>query len=282
MKKLLLICSIIGLVLPGFSQTVYNVGADTYVRPDTEADNNFGDDDNVIIKTHTDFELNSSTRKGFLKFHVDPLADDKVVESAEVNFTTYYSYLEYLEFNVFSISDDSWEENSITWNNAPELGDSVGVLVIDHKIGTEDPAIDFQVDLTEYVNGQLESGDTVISFALYDVTPYNGHIRFFSKEHETDSDQAAKLTVTLMDDPSVGFQEDETVLLNIYSYNHTVYISGEDVQGLQLFDLTGRQVLNITERMSAGSTCFVPEDGIYIVRALRKDGSFHTQKLLIQ
>lgn len=282
MKKLLLICALFGLILPNFSQTTYDVTADTYVRPDTEADNNFGDDDNVIIKTHTDFELNSSTRKGFLKFNVDQLEAGKIVESAVLNFTTYYSFAEYIEYNVFAIADDSWEEGTITWNNAPELGDSVGVLVIDHAISTEDPAIDFQVDITDYVNSQLAEEDNVISFALYDVTPYNGHIRFYAKEHETESDQAAKLTVTLMDDPSAGISDNETVLLNIYGYDHRIHIAGEDVLGLQLFDITGRRVLDIEERMSAGSSYHVKDDGLYIVRALRTDGSFYTQKLMIQ
>ena len=77
---------------------------------------------------------------------------------------------------IFAVTNDSWTESGITWNNAPTLGSQVGPT---QSVGSVNAW--YTVDVTSFVVSEY-NGNKVVTFAVKDDTQVNKMIEFDSRE----------------------------------------------------------------------------------------------------
>ena len=108
--------------------TADGVGADTYVRwatnpTDPEPDTNYGSVTSIRVASPF-FPPNAfaGTRKTYLRFDLSALGSGGVAD-AELQLTFLGGDADDTEINVWGLDDgdvgESWDESTITWNNAP-------------------------------------------------------------------------------------------------------------------------------------------------------------------
>ena len=164
--------------LPKSTTNIFNLIDDAYTESGTSVDTNFGSIDNILIKSVSG--MGDGTRNGYMKFDLTDILNNNLLEEVSrvyLNFNVYYSN-KTMDFNVYKVLDDSWSENTITYNNAPPFSDVVASFSTNGSVGGA-----YSLDVTDYVKNSINSGDAMISFAIHDDDDENGHIRIYSKEN---------------------------------------------------------------------------------------------------
>ncbi|HKK61084.1 MAG TPA: sulfatase-like hydrolase/transferase, partial [Bacteroidales bacterium] len=135
--------------------------ADAYVQSGEHEGKNFGDVNELKIGNVT---------KAFVKFDVLQVDDaDRVLVRLFTNSEVECS------ITAFNVESENWGEESITWSNAPEMGDSIATV----QLGTEKKY--YEWDVTNYVTNYV--GDT-ITFAFENALSNEKSVIFSSKEGE--------------------------------------------------------------------------------------------------
>gem|GEM_PF-1297009 len=177
MKKLSLICYYM-LICSAISAQSPFITADTYDRGGTYAEDNFGTAENIYVKgspTSEDF-----TRRGYLKFDVSGVSLEKILR-AEIQLYTEYVHDD-MQLGLYSIPDN-WEEQTLTWSNAPEMGE----LLLLQDIKKADEGTWVHLDVTAYLINQGTGG--FLSIGIEDPFQSNNHVRFTTKEGGTNIPQ---------------------------------------------------------------------------------------------
>jgi hypothetical protein len=146
--------------------------ADAYVRDGTYAGINYGSDPSLVVKK---IGSTSYARQAYVKFDLNH------VNGANVTSAKLYVYGKVVDgvgttsnVEAHGVSDDSWTESGINWNNKPALSSLQSTVNID-SIANEWR----EFDVTAYVQSQL-AGDKTVTIGLKDLGGY-GSI-FTSKE----------------------------------------------------------------------------------------------------
>jgi len=138
---------------------------DACVKSGSEADTNFGTAAELEVNQGTDPNLN---RKIFAQFDLSQVSD---VDQALVRL---YANSEIAcPVTAYEVSNTSWSEEGITWNNAPAMG----MAIVTTQIGPDKQY--YEWDITEYVRNNLGNS---ISLGFYDESASNNAISFSSKE----------------------------------------------------------------------------------------------------
>ena len=150
--------------------------ADSYVRGDTYQDDNFGDDDELIVKSSSsDFY----TRRAYLRFDLSGFAASSTDSAL---FTAYANYHQTpgvaVPLKLYSVATDSWGENTITWSNEPGPDVLLGTI----NVSDVGPVT---FDITSYVDSEL-AGNKQVSLVLLDDSGTNQMLRFKSRTVEND------------------------------------------------------------------------------------------------
>ena len=112
--------------------------------------------------------------ESFLKFDISKIPTDITVKSATLKLYAYYVHTP-ATITVHRCSDNSWSEDTITWNNAP----SYTTDSEDSKyINSDDKWLEW--DVTDYLIDTLPYYK-ITSFAMQTRTD-DGTVSFFSKE----------------------------------------------------------------------------------------------------
>lgn len=145
--------------------------ADTYIQGGSDGDRNYGELTDMMIKTSPTNE--SFSRRAYLKFDISGVSTAAVLRFDLRLFATYVDGP--FEFGVYKVADD-WDENTITWNNAPGMGELITTFEIDksHEGGY------ISIDLSSFIL-QNDPGD-LLSLGIMDPYSANHHIRFSTKE----------------------------------------------------------------------------------------------------
>ncbi len=159
------------LAVTSFSQS-FMVAKDAYVRGGSYENDNFGADTFLIVKQHPSDP--SYNRKFYLEFDLSGQQVENIL-SAKVKLYCVYVAAAF-SVSVYRV-DSAWQENTITWKNAPGEGQELASLVMDLSI--TDQWVEW--DITEYVVEKM-SGDGLISLCFKDPVTANNHIRLNSKE----------------------------------------------------------------------------------------------------
>jgi hypothetical protein len=165
---------------------------DSWVEAEYPNDNH-GYDTSLRVKS------DSRTRRSYLKFDLSSVPNGKTITSVKL-----YLYCTYADSNpsiqVYAHeTDDSWDETSITWNNAP----AVGSLITSISIGGTGQY--YCWDITPYGQTQY-SGDKILSVVvkllLDDPTQNNPNLaRYFASKENTGTSQDPYLEVIYENTP---------------------------------------------------------------------------------
>ncbi len=177
--------------------------ADSYVRGDTYADANFGDDDELIIKSASSDHY---TRRAYLQFDLSRFAAgsvDNALLTAQVNYHQTPGVS--VPLKIYSVSSDAWNESTLTWNNEP------GPDALLRTINVSDVG-PVSFDITTHVISEL-AGDKTMSLVLLDDSGTNQMLRIKSRSVENDPLELAltpspgecTLSGTINNAPSAGF-----------------------------------------------------------------------------
>ena len=147
---------------------IVNPTEDAYVRGGNDDENNFGSNDNLIIKQGTNANY---FRKTYIQFDVSGEAFTDVT-SAVVRL--YANSVTAAEVSIYE-ADDNWQEETANWRNTPSEGRELDVVAISSENQY------YEWDVTSYVASQA-LGDSVISLIFYDASASNVLVSFNSKE----------------------------------------------------------------------------------------------------
>jgi fibronectin type 3 domain-containing protein len=133
--------------------------ADATVRGGTSASINYGQAATLEIKGGGDINLN---RRAFLKFDLSGITS---VTNAVVRLFGYLAdSTKATAVNLHAVSNDSWTESGITYNNAPALGSVVATnTVTGANVGA---AAWYEFDVTAYLQAAIAAGKTEVTLAV--------------------------------------------------------------------------------------------------------------------
>jgi subtilisin family serine protease len=146
--------------------------ADAHVRDGTYAGTNYG----AVTPMETKNTASAgSVRRLFLRFAIDGFASATLAKlRLNGNSVTSAKLI-----GVYAISNTTWVENTITWNNAPAIGAKQGSSV---SVGVA-PAQYYEWDVTGYIQQQKSMGFTAVTFEVkQDVATTESPSVFSSKE----------------------------------------------------------------------------------------------------
>ncbi len=129
--------------------------ADAYVRDGSHADSNYGDSTLLKVKKSG----TGYNRESYLKFDISSLPADpqEVLLRLHVKLTS----PDAADTTAYAVSDTSWSESGLTWNNRPPAGSALDTRRIDRTSYSD---VDF--DVTAYVAGLRQQGIDQASFVL--------------------------------------------------------------------------------------------------------------------
>ena len=154
---------------PEFWETTGEVIAekDAYVRGGSYASNNYGTADVLQLKNAN----SKNTREIYTQFDVSAVAASSQVDLVlPIASNSGEGTVE-----LHKVSNDSWSESGLTWNNKPSTSGLIETFTIDsNNNGNE-----LLIDVTDYVQSE---GDGVVSFALVRTSGGSSVIKIASKE----------------------------------------------------------------------------------------------------
>lgn len=170
------------------STTLRTPTDDTHGRSGTGATSIFGND----VWNGAKLGTGDEHREAFYKFDLSGV--EGTLEQAVIRF---YGHLNTSDgtrtFNVQSVSNTSWVETSLTYNNRPTTGRTT--LGSFNVSSTSDGW--YQVDVTDYIESQLAGSQTIASFAVAGSATSTAYFWINSKESGLN---AAQLVMTIADD----------------------------------------------------------------------------------
>ncbi len=157
-----------------------NPTADAHVSGGNSATTNFGNATSLEVKTSTSAKEN---RDAYLKFDLNSLGTVGSLSSVKLRF---YGHLAgsgtntSLTTTLYSVSNTTWTETGINWNNKPALGSALGTKTV-----TGTTYAWYELDVTAYIQQELNAGRRIITLALHDTANTNPNIQANSREAST-------------------------------------------------------------------------------------------------
>jgi hypothetical protein len=143
--------------------------ADAFVRAGSTSDTNYGTEISLQVAGTDESSL---TRQSYLRFDLSSIAQNFSQATLRLKLSSNRSEDAH---NARFVSDDSWEETRITWNNKPVLGEE-----LDSDLIPENGEW-LELDVTEKVRDEL-TGDQLFSVAV--VSAGSGAASYRSREEE--------------------------------------------------------------------------------------------------
>jgi parallel beta-helix repeat protein len=131
--------------------------------------------------------------RGFLKFDISSIPAGATITGAKLRLHCYYitDYIKNVsDVQIREVTDDSWVETSINWNNQPAYGSVCSnIILLDNYSWAGSNPVDnwYENDVTSFVKNQFDNGDATISLMIrcmqeyYDNLSYRGSY-YHSKE----------------------------------------------------------------------------------------------------
>lgn len=147
--------------------------ADSFTASSTPTTNNGS---NSVLATKT----GSPTRYAFLKFDTSALPADAIVDSATLTLNGFLNTsdpLPSVSVACYSITDNSWTESGITWNNMPAM-----IAALSSTNVARGASANYTWDVTSFVASQRTAGTNLVSLGIKDNTTSTQNCNFNSKE----------------------------------------------------------------------------------------------------
>lgn len=130
------------------------VSEDAYIRNGSSVNDNYGQATTLLIKSSTN---NNFVRESLMKFD---LSNYSSITSAKLFF--YGSSQVDMNLQVYSVDNDDWSENSVTWSNSPSLESNLG------SVQMTTPNAWRELDISARVQNDFNLDDKIFSIALKD------------------------------------------------------------------------------------------------------------------
>ena len=184
---------------PASTQITYPL-EDAFVRAGIYSDNNYGADDQLIVKENTGSDNND--RMSFLKFDLSDVVTQAI---KDVRLRLYVSNAppNPVDNALHLVTDDSWTELGVTWNNQPAADGLIGTK----KVTTKGEWIEY--DITEIANAEI-AGDGILSLRLSEATV--GNYYAFSSREEKNLDRDPHIVYTPFTDPVPPTEPDSAAI----------------------------------------------------------------------
>ncbi|NML21761.1 DNRLRE domain-containing protein [Pseudoflavitalea sp. G-6-1-2] len=162
----------------GAQQYTYLPLHDAYVRDGSNAAITHGTTDSTLLITKVSpaGQLNNA-REAYLRFNATGTSG--LVTSAtlrvygKVDLTTVPT----VPVAAYAVSNTSWTENALTWNNKPATGAALDTVTVNNTAYAY-----YSFDVTNYVNAELTAGRTNIAFAMKSLVAHDPRIFWNSSE----------------------------------------------------------------------------------------------------
>ncbi|BBI35922.1 LamG-like jellyroll fold domain-containing protein [Cohnella abietis] len=173
-------------------KVIASVTDDTFVQASPSTDN-YGSQPFVDIKNS--LAANTNLRYGILKYDLSGISREDMEDIESVTLNMYGSITDVRatdsiiqQVTAFGISDNNWNENTITFANMPNMNESLQSLPFSNKLGWR------QLDITSYAKARLAS-DKGVSIGLKEVSG-DYTVSLYSKEN-TDSTYKSHLVIKM-------------------------------------------------------------------------------------
>lgn len=166
-------CAFCALSAP--AQTLLAPTADAYVRDGTYASTNYGTATDLLAKQST----TSYRRISYLKFDLSAVSGTLASAKLRLHARLSGPNAGTISGAVYPVSNSTWSETTITWNNRPALGASALRTVA----VTSTTATWHEWDVTAYLNAELAASRKVVTLALVMQSTANPLIVAASREN---------------------------------------------------------------------------------------------------
>ncbi len=171
--------------------TTLNPIADAYVEGGSWANVNFGTSTGLFAQTSNN---GTSSYDSYLKFDTSGAGGTGSVASAKLRISASLASGS-IGMSVYAVSDTSWAETAITWNNKPARGGALASTTV-----TGNSFIYYELDVSSYLIAEKAAGRNIISFALHN--PVNSSRFIWMQSRETTSGNPPQLVLTLNPKPT--------------------------------------------------------------------------------
>jgi hypothetical protein len=176
--------------------------ANAYVRSGSYATTNFGGATQLVLKLGDSPGNTGWTRNDFFRFDISTLTS---VNSAvlmlygNINGTSPTN----LGVSAYAVSDNTWTENGITWNNQP----AIGTTALASNVVTDSSPRWYSFDITSYIQSAKAAGASQVSVALQMTTFDTGsYVVFNSREASNNTPELVVGTSSTATAPTIATQ----------------------------------------------------------------------------
>lgn len=183
--KALLIAALAATAVPAQAAIVttdFGLGADAHIVSN-DVNSNFGASTQIAVKR--DAGSPGVNRLGYIRFDLSGLDDGDITSAVlSLTFATAGGLAASTIYELRGVSDDSWVETEITFNNAPGAGDLLQTFEIPTTASDVGTTFDISAggSLLAFLNAQ---DDDLLSLRLWRVSQNFGNDGFASREHPT-------------------------------------------------------------------------------------------------
>ena len=214
MKRTLLFCCLVAALLAMLTTeasalsivtTEFGNGADAHVSDDdftgNRSNDNFGTLESFTIKNDVGSGFTGFNRLGFVRFDLSGIPDIAFTQ-ASLSLTLSGVIVSEASntYELRAVTDDTWGETTITFNNAPAAGLLLGTFTIPTTAASVGTPFTFSSpELLAFVNLQ---SDDLVSLRLWRTTENVGNEDFAAREHATLAPPTLTLTPTSIPAPA--------------------------------------------------------------------------------
>jgi hypothetical protein len=274
----------------GGGETNLSAQHDAYVRDGTNAGTAFGSTDAaaLITKVAPAGQLNNN-RETYLTFNTSSVTGTISSAILRVYGRTEDGDDANVPVGVYAVSNTSWTESAITWNNKPASASSpLATTTVTNETGRY-----YTWDITSYVNSERAAGRSTVSLVLKNQQTTEGRLIWNSKETGGDAPQLAITTSSSLVSAREALNETAAITTGLNSFpnpfndaNTIAFTLDQPAHvNLAVHDITGKQVaMLVNANLQAGvhRRTFTPKQlasGVYMIRLAYNDKVI-TQKLL--
>ena len=260
--------------------TILSAVADTYVNGGKNANANFGTATSLFTQT------NSSPNKSFetfLKFDISTISTNVSSAILRVNGRLNNTQTPSLAVEVHNVTNTSWLENSITWNNKPAA--QATVLATANVNSTTNQYYDW--DITSLVASARAGGLNFITLKLLNNNSSNNQVIFNSKEAATNRPQLVVIDAGSGFTRSIKSSEINKEQTGILIYPNPVKenLVVQNYSGaatIRFYDAAGRMVKQLSIGANSINQIAVGrlKNGLYLIRIENEKGVM-TKKIVI-
>lgn len=219
---------------------------DAMVKAANNSTKNYGSSDNLVVKNVTDTP--NGRNVSFVKFDTSDVGESEVERAVLQLYGENLGTDEFATAHVYAVLTDTWDESTLTWDTAPNLGDPVGVAdsISDNFIEGISETAEFVGHLTADQSFKLLSLDVTdvfaehpndeVTFLIAREVRFDGenvdesvsHLRFASKDRA--GGFGPRLLLDLRDPLPGDYNADGLVDTADYQVWKATYGSGSDLR----------------------------------------------------